>query len=112
MAELWIPGYAGPLDDLVERIHRRIEQFASEAGVEQACVEVELADGSRYASSRSAPSPATASSRCGRTRPTNVPQEVIVPVGSIKRIELSKAAEERGRLGFSLPPSAAEPSRP
>ena len=48
MAELWVPGFAGPLDDLVERMHRRIEQFAPEAKVEQACVEVELADGSRY----------------------------------------------------------------
>jgi hypothetical protein len=27
MPELWVPGYAGPADDLVERIHRRIEQF-------------------------------------------------------------------------------------
>ena len=34
--ELWVPGFAGPLDDLVDRIHRRIEQFAEEAGVEQA----------------------------------------------------------------------------
>ena len=33
----------------------------------------------------------------------DVPAEVIVPIGSIKRIELSKAGEERGRLGFSLP---------
>jgi hypothetical protein len=32
-----------------------------------------------------------------------VPDEVIVPVGAIVRLELSKAAEERGRLGFSLP---------
>ena len=30
-----MPGYAGPLDDLVDRIHRRIEQFAAEAGVER-----------------------------------------------------------------------------
>ena len=36
---------AGPLEDLVARIHRRIEAFASEHGLEQAMVEVELADG-------------------------------------------------------------------
>ena len=36
---------AGPLEDLVTRIHRRIEAFASEHGLEQAMVEVELADG-------------------------------------------------------------------
>jgi hypothetical protein len=28
---------------------------------------------------------------------------VIVPVGSIKRIELSASAEERTQLGFSVP---------
>ena len=33
----------------------------------------------------------------------DVPGEVIVPVGSIKRIELSAAADERTRLGFSVP---------
>ena len=36
---------AGPLEDLVARIHRRIEAFAAEHGLEQAMVEVELADG-------------------------------------------------------------------
>src|SRR5207344_540268 len=48
MPDLWIPGFAGPLDDLVNRIHRRIEQFASESGVEQPAVEIELAGGTRY----------------------------------------------------------------
>ena len=38
-----------------------------------------------------------------RPHPTeDAPAEVIVPVGSIKRIELSAAAEERTRLGFSV----------
>ena len=36
MPELWTPGMAGPLDDLVARIHRRIESFAAEHGLEQA----------------------------------------------------------------------------
>ena len=33
----------------------------------------------------------------------NVPAAVIVPIGAIMRVELSKAVGERGRLGFSLP---------
>ena len=49
MARALGAGFAGPLDDLVERIHRRIEAFAEEAGVEQAFVEIELVDGARYA---------------------------------------------------------------
>ena len=48
MPRLWIPGMAGPLEDLVARIHRRIDAFASEHGLEQAMVEVELADGSLF----------------------------------------------------------------
>jgi len=38
---------AGPLDELVGRIHRRIKQFADEHGVE-AMVEAELSDGSLH----------------------------------------------------------------
>ena len=45
MPELWTPGMAGPLEDLVGRIHRRIEAFTAEHGLERAMVEVELADG-------------------------------------------------------------------
>ena len=103
MPELWVPGYAGPADDLVERIHRRIEQFASEAGIEQASVEVEFADGARYAVESLSPEPGYGFVTIRPHPADDVPGEVIVPVGSIKRIELSRVAEERGRLGFALP---------
>jgi hypothetical protein len=102
--ELWVPGWAGPLDDLVERIHRRIEQFAAEAEVERAYVEVVLADGARYPVESLTAEPGygfvTLRPHAGED---GVPDEVMVPIGSIKRVELSKALEERGRLGFSLP---------
>ena len=103
MAELWVPGYAGPLDNLVERIHRRIEQFAQEAKVEQACVEVELADSSRYCVETLTAEPGYGFVTLRLHPAEGGPDEVIVPIGSIKRVELSKAVEERGRLGFSLP---------
>ena len=105
MAELWIPGFAGPLDDLVSRIHRQIEQFAEEAGVEQAYVEVELADGARYAVESLTPEPGYGFVTIHPHQRDDTPALVIVPIGSIKRIELSSAADERGRLGFSLPSS-------
>ena len=39
-----------------------------------------------------------------RPHPTDdAPAEVIVPIGSVKRIELRVAGEERARLGFSVP---------
>ena len=48
MPELWTPGMTGPLDELVDRIERRIESFRSEHGLERAGVSVELADGSLH----------------------------------------------------------------
>lgn len=101
MPELWVPGFAGPLDDLIDRIHRRVEEFAKETG--QAFVEVELADGARYVIESLLPEPGYGFITLRPHPGEDGPAEVIVPVGSIKRIELSAAAEERGRLGFSLP---------
>jgi hypothetical protein len=34
------------------------------------------------------------------------PDALIIPVGSIRRIELRKAAEARFGVGFALPPSS------
>jgi hypothetical protein len=102
MPDLWVPGFAGPLDDLVERIHRRIEQFAEEAGVEQAFVEVELADGVRYAVESLTAEPGYGFVTIRPHQTDDTPVLVIVPIGSIRRIELSTAAEERTQLGFSV----------
>lgn len=33
----------------------------------------------------------------------DLPEQLIVPLGSIVRIELRRAAERRGTLGFTLP---------
>jgi hypothetical protein len=103
--ELWLPGWAGPLDDLVDRIHRRVEQFAAEAGVEQAYVEVELFDGARFAVESLSAAPGYGFVTIRPHAAEDVPGEVIVPVGSIRRIELSRAAEQRAQLGFSVRPA-------
>jgi len=105
MPDLWVPGFAGPLDDLIDRIHRRVEQFAHEAGVEHAFVEVELADGARYTVESLSPEPGYGFVTIRPHPGDDVPGEVIVPVGSIKRIELSRAGEQRAQLGFSVPSS-------
>ena len=102
-AELWVPGFAGPLDQLVERIHRRAEEFAREHGVEQAYVEVELSDGARYPVESLAAEPGFGFVTIRPHPADETPGEVIVPIGSIKRIELSAAAEERAQLGFAVP---------
>jgi hypothetical protein len=101
--EVWIPGFAGPLDDLINRIHRRIEQFSAEAKIERPAVEVELSGGLRYSIESISAEPGYGFVTL-RPHGDDAPDEVIVPIGSIVRLELSKAVEERGRLGFSLPP--------
>ena len=101
MSGLWVPGFAGPLDDFVDRVHRRIEQFAADAKIEAAYVEVELVDGVSYVVESLTSEPGYGFVTLRPHAAEGVPDEVIVPVGSIKRIELSKAVEERGRLGFS-----------
>jgi phage-related baseplate assembly protein len=103
VAELWVPGFAGPLDALIDRIHRRIEQFAGEAGVEQASVEIELFDGVRYAVESLSPEPGYGFMTVRPHAGDGTPAEVIVPIGSIKRIELSGTAERPTKLGFSVP---------
>jgi hypothetical protein len=102
MPDLWVPGFAGPLDDLVERIHRRIERYREETGVKQAFVEVELVDGVRYAVESLAAEPGYGFVTIRPHPGEGTPALVIVPIGSIKRIELSAAAEERTQLGFSV----------
>jgi hypothetical protein len=103
MPDLWVPGFAGPLDDLVERIHRRIAQIAKEADVEQAFVEIELTDGARYTVESLSADPGYGFVTI-RPHPTeDAPAEVILPVGAIRRIEISRAAEQRAQLGFSVP---------
>jgi hypothetical protein len=103
MPDLWVPGFAGPLDDLIERIHRRIERFAQEAGVEHAFVEVELGDGARYAVESLSSEPGYGFVTIRPHPAEDTPAEVIVPIGWIRRLELNRAAEQRASLGFSVP---------
>jgi hypothetical protein len=101
--QLWTPGSAGPQEDFVDRVHRRIEKFAAQAGVERAFVEIELADGVRYVVESILAEPGYGFVTIHPHPADGVPGEVIVPVGSIKRFELNAAAEEQMRFGFSIP---------
>jgi hypothetical protein len=101
MPELWIPGMAGPLDELVGRIHRRIEKFATEHGVE-AMVEVELVDGSLHRLQSISAEPGYGFvTLCPHSE--FEPQVLIVPLGAIRQLTIAAAEPER-RIGFSLPP--------
>jgi len=92
MPELWTPGMAGPLDQLVERIHRRVEAFKESHGAAEVGVEVELHDGSLHRL-------ATLSAEPGFGFITLCPHadeeaEVMIRIGVV---------EPEQRLGFSVP---------
>lgn len=100
--ELWVPGAADPsLDDFVARVHRQIERYTATHSSERSHVEVELADGERLAVTSIDAEPGygflTMTARGG--------EELIVPVGAIRRITLGPADEEH-RPGFALPGKA------
>jgi hypothetical protein len=90
----------GPLDDLVARIHRRIEAFAREHGVE-AMVEAELSDGSLHRLRAISPEPGYGFVTFTPHEPEE-PRELIVPLGSIRQLTIA-VAEPEHRVGFSLP---------
>ena len=102
MPDLWIPGTTGPLDDLVGRIHRRIESFANEHGLEQAMVEVELADGALLRLSSISAEPGYGFLTLVPHAEDGEPREVIVPVGAVRQLTLSRA-EPASPIGFALP---------
>ncbi len=100
MPELWTPGMSGPLDELIARIVRRIEDFRSEHGLERAGVSVELADGSLHRLSSLSAEPGfgfvTLCPHCDE----GCPEELIVPLGAIREIRIGTTEDEQ-RLGFS-----------
>jgi hypothetical protein len=102
VSELWLPGAAAPLDELVSRIHLRIEAFATEAG-KQPRVDVDLRDGATVAVQSLSAEPGFGFVTLRPHAGEDVPEELIVPVASIRRLELRRTEEAPGRLGFQLP---------
>jgi hypothetical protein len=96
--DLWVPGAAEPsLDDFVTRIHRLIEQYTATHTADRSHVEVELADGERLTLRSLSSEPGF-----GFLTLALEDEQVIVPVGSIRRITLGPA-DESNRPGFALP---------
>ena len=88
MPDLWVPGSAAPsLDGFVERVHRRIEAYTGRHGAAQSLVEVELADGGRFPLRALDPDPGFGFLTLCLHADEDQPDELIVPVGSIRRTE-------------------------
>jgi hypothetical protein len=105
MPELWTPVAELPHEAFVERVLRAIASFAEATGVEKPIVEIELADTSRFVLERIEPEPGFGMvTLYVKDARDDAPDALIVPIGSLRRIELRKAPEERiARFGFSIP---------
>ena len=97
--DLWVPGAAEPsLDSFVERVHRQIERYTTTHASQRSHVEVELGDGERFALESLSSEPGFGF----LTLATHGGEQLIVPVGAIRRITLGPADEDR-KPGFALP---------
>jgi hypothetical protein len=91
----------GPLEELVQRIHRRIESFREEHGLEQAGVSVELIDGSLHRLSALSAEPGFGFVTLCPHCEDGEPEELIVPLGAIREIRLSGVEAEQ-EFGFRV----------
>ena len=106
--ELWVPGSAEPsLDDFVARVVRQIERYTATHSAERSHVEVELGDGERLTVQSLASEPGY-----GFLTLTQMDgEQLIVPVGAIRKIALGPADEDR-KPGFALPSSKEKGPEP
>jgi hypothetical protein len=103
MSQIWTPGMAGPLEELVTRIHRRIDTFREERGLQEVAVSVELIDGSLHRLARLSAEPGFGFITLCPHCEGDEPYELIVPLGAIREIRLGVTEPEQ-RLGFVGPP--------
>ena len=105
MPELWTPVPELPHEAFVERLLRAVARFAEAMGVETPVVEIELADTARFVLDRIEPEPGFGMVTLYVREPRNDdPDALIVPIGSIRRVELRKAPDDQlVRFGFSVP---------
>jgi hypothetical protein len=107
VTSLWLPGAAGPVEQFVDRLQRRIAEYAERHKIERVAVEVELVDGALFHVQEISPEPGF-----GFVTLAPFPEEggdpvedLIVPLGSVRRIVLGKEEERRKRFGFTPPGS-------
>jgi len=106
--ELWVPVREGPHEAFVERIHRTIARFVEQSGVATPVVEIELADTSRFVLDRIEPEPGfgMVTIYVHKARAPDAPDAIIIPIGTIRRIELRGAPDGRvEQFGFVVPPA-------
>ena len=102
MSDLWVPGAAGPLDQFVERLQRRVAAFGERHSLEEVAVEFELADGAIFSARAISAEPGFGFvTITPHPEPDEEEEDVIVPIGAIRQITLGRPEPARARFGFS-----------
>ena len=104
MPELWTPVPQLPNDEFVVALLKAIANFAEATGVEKPLVEVELTDTSRFLLDHvdAAPGFGMVTLYVADAR-DDAPDALIVPLGSVRRIELRSGAGEERELRLQRP---------
>jgi hypothetical protein len=91
---------AGPLEELVKRIERRVERFKEDHGLAEVEVTIELLDGALHRLKTLSAEPGFGFvSFCPHCEDGD-PQEVIVPLGAVREIRLGAPGPEQ-EFGFT-----------
>jgi hypothetical protein len=96
---------AGPLDELVQRILRRVEAFKNEQSLEDAEVSVELVDGSLHRLKTLSAEPGFGFVSFTPHGDDEDLAVVIVPLGAIRQLRIM-APEPEQAFGFTTQPAA------
>ena len=90
---------AGPMEELVKRLERRVERFREEHALADVDVTIELMDGSLHRLRTLAAEPGFGFiSFCPHG---DEPEEVIVPLGAVREIRLRVPSPEQA-VGFAV----------
>ena len=90
---------AGPMEELVKRLERRVERFREEHALADVDVTIELMDGSLHRLKTIAAEPGFGFiSFCPHGEE---PEEVIVPLGAVREIRLRVPSPEQA-VGFAV----------
>jgi len=91
---------AGPLEELVKRILRRVEQFKEEHSLAEVVVSVELVDGSLHQLKTLSAEPGFGFiSFCPHCAEAEDPEEIIVPLGAVREMRIGAPGPEH-LVGF------------
>ena len=93
---------AGPLDELVSRILRRVDAFKNEHSLEDVEVSIELMDGSLHRLQTLSSEPGFGFVSFRPYAGEGDPAEVIVPLGAVREIRIGVPGSEQA-FGFAGP---------